>query len=356
MKKSTKVLLGAGAAFVALLMCVSLTLNVITLGKVNAIEQNTSEPDTSMEDGVKIAGDYEVRSTLQISDAYKNGDESSLSDEDKQTLKTAKKLLGKIIKKKMTDYEKELAVYEWITKNIKHDDGMMTVIRETAGGTETPQGVLSVKKAVCVGYATTFRMLMQMMDIDCMVVHESELGHTWNLVKINGSWYHTDCYFDSPGPTYAHFNITDTMRGDAYSWDTSLYPRADSLEYCYAVRNAKKLNDVYKLPKEIKKALDKKKGIVSCSFKNISDKNKAILDRIASTVQSTVDSGSDYSTNYMEWSAVENGKDYVFFVTISLPDEDSAANVSEEAKKKINKAIEKVFGYVTDYDEEGMIE
>ena len=40
----------------------------------------------------------------------------------------AKKVLDEIITDGMSDYEKELAVYNWMVKNIKNDSGMMSVI------------------------------------------------------------------------------------------------------------------------------------------------------------------------------------------------------------------------------------
>ena len=37
---------------------------------------------------------------------------------------------------------------------------------------------------------------MQMLDIPCMVVHNTERYHSWNLVQIEGNWYHVDIYSD----------------------------------------------------------------------------------------------------------------------------------------------------------------
>ena len=55
-------------------------------------------------------------------------------------------------------------------------------------------GVLKYHNAVCVGYATTFRMFMQMMGIECKVEHNTEKFHSWDVVKIDGDWYITDIY------------------------------------------------------------------------------------------------------------------------------------------------------------------
>ena len=51
-----------------------------------------------------------------------------------------------------------------MVKNIKNDTGMMSVIPTSGQNAATPNGVLKSKTAVCVGYATTFRLFMQMME------------------------------------------------------------------------------------------------------------------------------------------------------------------------------------------------
>ena len=175
-----------------------LALNVFTLYKVYALENGYDEntEDVAQENDVSI-GDYVIKATTQISDAYKSGDSSKLSDKDKETLDMAKSVLDGIITDGMTDYEKELAVYRWMTSNIGFDENSLSVIPESeTGEVDNPYGVLKYRSAVCVGYATTFRLFMQMMNIDCMVVHDSYLSHSWDLVKLDGKWYHTDIYAD----------------------------------------------------------------------------------------------------------------------------------------------------------------
>ena len=68
----------------------------------------------------------------------------------------AKSVLDEIITDGMSDYEKELAVYKWMTANIGFDSGSMTAIPEDESKpVDNPNGVLKNHEAVCVGYATT---------------------------------------------------------------------------------------------------------------------------------------------------------------------------------------------------------
>ena len=149
--------------------------NLVTLKSYIAEQKKEENPETT-EDYVKIADNYEIKPTTNISDAYKSGDTSKLTDKEKETLDMAKKAIKDMkITDSMSDFEKEKAVYDWMTKKLQQDSGALTVIPSTQEDCDNPYGVLKYHNAVCVGYATTFRMFMQMMGIECKV--ERRLVH-----------------------------------------------------------------------------------------------------------------------------------------------------------------------------------
>ena len=185
------------AVFLAVCIVASTVMSVCSLASIGKVKNevasiNGNTEDVNRENDVTIMGEYTVESTDKISDAYKKGSDAGLDDKDKETLKMASDVLNEIITDDMSDYDKEKAVYDWLVKNIGQDKGLLTVIPSSGKDSDNPYGVLKYHDAVCVGYATTFRLFMQMMDIDCMVVHNTEMYHTWNLVKLDGKWYHTD--------------------------------------------------------------------------------------------------------------------------------------------------------------------
>lgn len=157
----------------------------------------------------------------------------------------------------MSDFEKEKAVYDWMTKKLQQDSGALTVIPSTQEDCDNPYGVLKYHNAVCVGYATTFRMFMQMMGIECKVEHNTEKFHSWDVVKIDGDWYITDIYSDAGNGNYANFNVTDAMYGQSQSWDRDYFPAANSLKYNMAYQNKKTVDSIYDLPKALRAAMDK---------------------------------------------------------------------------------------------------
>lgn len=327
-----------------------LALNVFTILKVKALEESAGGDETedvAQENDITIGGEYVIKATTQISDAYKSGNTSNLSDKDKETLNMAKSVLDEIITDGMSDYEKELAVYKWMTTNIGFDSGSMTVVPDDdSKPVDNPNGVLKNHEAVCVGYATTFRLFMQMLGIDCMVVHDSYLSHSWDLVKLDGQWYHTDIYSDAGSSTgnFSHFNLNDEMM-NSQEWNTDFFPAADGYEYNYAYMNRTQCKDVYTIPEQMRAALDARQGVVSLDFgKDISDDIYNLADTIMNSVENTVNAG--YGVSF-SWSWLEAGDDNVFCVYINYEkteDPDVDPGVTDEIQQKIDDAVNKAFG------------
>lgn len=329
-----------------------LALNVFTIFKVKALEESAGDSDTedvAQENDVTIGGEYVIKATTQISDAYKSGNTSNLSDKDKETLGMAKSVLDEIITDDMSDYEKELAVYKWMTTNIGFDSGSMTVVPDDdSKPVDNPNGVLKNHEAVCVGYATTFRLFMQMLGIDCMVVHDSYLSHSWDLVKLDGQWYHTDIYSDagSGEGNFSHFNLNDEMM-NSQEWNTDFFPAADGYKYNYAYVNRTQCKDVYTIPEQMRAALDARQGVVSLDFgKDISDDIYNLADTIMNSVENTVVFNAGYGVSF-SWSWLEAGDDNVFCVYINYEkteDPDVDPGVTDEIQQKIDDAVNKAFG------------
>ena len=213
---------------------------------------------------------HQLYDDTEVVEAYKTGDSSKLTDEkDKFILEEATKIIKENIKDKMTDYEKEKAIYDVVFSYSHYDEGNLAAIPHTADYSHTPYGVLHDHTAICVGNATTFKLFMDMLGIDCKIIHSTESGeHAWNLVKIEGDWYHVDVTFDNgtTTPAYAAFNVTDEAKESAgYPWDHDEFPAATSVKYSFAAMNATKVDSFYDTAKLFSKALNDKKTY--CFFK-----------------------------------------------------------------------------------------
>lgn len=298
---------------------------------------------------VTIAGQYPILDTSKISDAYINKDDSQLTTpEEKETLTLASKLLSEITTDKMSLYQKELAIHDWMAKNIVYASDTLASVPTGTGATHTPYGVLKYKKAVCVGYATTFKLLMNMLGADCMVEHDNELCHSWNVVKLDDNeWYIVDNYYDSssssPSKVVSHtnFNLTNDYFTQDHTFNTSLYPVAAGTKYSYALQNAVEVKDVKQLPKLLSEA--KNKTLTDCyyKFKTNVDSNyiAAVINGISQRMGDTVTLNGNYVTT--------DGSSVVLAVTFNYLTTDSS---TDEAKyPDLTKELDKYFGESMNY-------
>ena len=328
--------------------------NLVTLKSYIAEQKKEENPETT-EDYVKIADNYEIKPTTNISDAYKSGDTSKLTDKEKETLDMAKKAIKDMkIKDSMSDFEKEKAVYDWMTKKLQQDSGALTVIPSTQEDCDNPYGVLKYHNAVCVGYATTFRMFMQMMGIECKVEHNTERYHSWDLVKIDGDWYITDIYSDVGNGGYSHFNLNDEMMGTGQGWDRELFPAADSVQYNVLYQTAIRSANIYDIPKDIRKAYDEHKGNVSFIL-NASDGEESCM-KAAKMVDEICDAICVNFENEMyamyNISNIEEGYlltvNFVWYADENNYTDDGVDNnlMSDEEVEKMENAINDAFADV----------
>ena len=314
---------------------------------------NDDQYDPGQEDDVRISHNYVIRSTLPISDAYKSGDRSALDDKQKETLDMASAILEEIITPEMEPYDKEQAVYLWMTSHLAHDEGLLPVIPTTQADCDNPYGVLKYHNAVCVGYATTFRLFMQMLDIPCMVVHNTERYHSWDLVQLDGGWYHTDIYSDVGSGNYAHFNLTDAMQSDNQSWNKDFFPAATKSEYCYAFRASQEAGDLYEIPAALRSALNDRVGMFSLRFgSDFDEKQASIVQMMLNQIQDRIENTELSNEVYMDWTwmSMENG----WLLSVNLnwynQGEDSPEDLPDDVYEKIGEAVEEAFGDLEEQD------
>ena len=155
--------------------------------------------------------------------------------------KKANDIISSIIKPNMTDFEKELAIHDHIINNCKYD------IENFEAGTIPPEshsayGALIEGTAVCEGYAKAMKLLMDRAGVDSLVVtgqSKTQL-HAWNLVKIDGDYYHVDSTWDDPVSEnrkqtlqHTYFNLNDEEISVDHYWEIIDYPSCYSTKYNY---------------------------------------------------------------------------------------------------------------------------
>lgn len=93
-----------------------------------------------------------------------------------------------LIRPNMSDYEKALALHDWLIMNADYD---YTYSNYTASG------VLLEGKGVCQSYALAYQLLLNEVGIPNCLEHGK--NHVWNMIELDGEWYHVDVTWDDPG-------------------------------------------------------------------------------------------------------------------------------------------------------------
>ena len=277
-----------------------------------------------------------------VVEAYKSGDSSSLTNEkDKFILEAASKAIKDIIKDGMSDYEKEKAVYDYVFSQSHYDEGNLAAIPHTEDNSHTPYGVLHDHVAICVGNATTFKLFMDMLGIECKVIHSTEQGeHAWDLVKIEDGWYHVDIMMDygDKEAAYAYFNVPDSVKelGD-YPWDHSDESdiKCTSTKLCYICNNAERLDDIYQLPQKLSEFTDSDNTAVYYCIDVPVGADAAVVQKQVQSVLSTMVSQYD---EFIPLNAVadENRKRVCFGVSAFDVEEDDLDDFYDEDNEPEN--------------------
>ena len=98
-----------------------------------------------------------------------------------------------------SQYEQVREVHNWLINNIEYD------VNLEAQEPYSIVGALTEGKAVCEGYARSFKYILDELNIPCVLVSgtgtnsngETE-SHAWNYVQLNGNWYAVDVTWDDP--------------------------------------------------------------------------------------------------------------------------------------------------------------
>ncbi len=157
----------------------------------------------------------------------------------------ADEILIEIVTKGMSEAEKVKAVHDYIVLHTAYYNNDRLKPEDYPEDVFTTRGVLLKGEAVCQGYAETFQLFMDRLGINCKFVvgkdRNNNVGHAWNMVSLDGAWYHVDVTWDDPIPDqkgkiqYKYFLITDEILSADHSWNTNNYPACDSTDYIYYV-------------------------------------------------------------------------------------------------------------------------
>ncbi len=195
------------------------------------------------------------------------GDESKLSQEDRQTIAKLREIVSEA---RVYDnvYDKEKFFHNYLVKNVTYG----IAPKGLAG--QTPYEVLILGAGFSAGYAYTFDLLLKMAGIPSRIVSgtattaEGSGAHVWNQVQIDGKWYNVDVTWDDAASDdtdyvdYTYFNGSD-----AFFNQTHQAAATDGTE-CNST-------DLYGILKEYKE-LKSQEEVLSFVKESYSEENKTV--------------------------------------------------------------------------------
>lgn len=235
-------------------------------GESSQSGSDSSDSSDILDSTEKQEGTFALFDTGNISEAYFSGDTSSLSDKELAIYNKACEIVGQYISDDMDDYEKELAIHDYLIINCTYDSGSLSAIPRPGENCEDPYGALIDGEAVCSGYTTAFKLFMDMLEIPCGVVYSCDTEgdtHAWNTVCLDGSWYYVDCTWDDPVPdsegrsvTHKFFNLSYEEISERHVLPENC-PETDSVSDSFANREAVEISDISQVSDAVAKVRER---------------------------------------------------------------------------------------------------
>lgn len=138
------------------------------------------------------------------------------------------KMIGKIIRSVpagLDDLGKTLYIHDYMASHFEYD---------LSYSIYDAYNMLKEGKGVCQAYTGLFIALMDKLGVDSSWAVSKEGNHTWNVVKLDGKWYHVDVTHDDPiNDRYGlarhdMFLVSDTAMLEKYSDMECAFPCTDS--------------------------------------------------------------------------------------------------------------------------------
>lgn len=136
--------------------------------------------------------------------------------------------LAEIIKPAMNEHEKVKAIHDWIVTHVAYDESLIYY---------TAHDAIEHGQTVCQGYSLLGYKMLKASGIPVLIAEGSvNTGeHAWNMIQLDGKWYHLDLTWDDPvgaapeaGISYKYYLKSDEELRRDHAWTMS-YPEAGAI-------------------------------------------------------------------------------------------------------------------------------
>lgn len=154
-----------------------------------------------------------------------------------------KKILGRA---KVPAFVKPFLAYSYITQECCYDQRAYDEIEGNPNKLPTDPipslsyGPLVEGRGICSGLAWAFKLLMDEANIECSCIvgylkEKQDVGHIWNLVKLDGQYYHVDTTWgiQQQGVYISGLMQPDNLMRASHLWEEENYPKARGMRFDY---------------------------------------------------------------------------------------------------------------------------
>lgn len=173
---------------------------------------------------INYGGDYKIGIT--INRAY-------TQDEINEINNKVDKILSENVNNNMPPKEKIRAIHDYIIDHTEYDKLKYENKNDDTYKSNTAYGVLIEGYGTCNGYADAMEIFLDKMNIINYKISNEE--HIWNLVYLDGKWYHLDLTWDDPisdininRDTYFLINTKtlEKINDGTHTFDKNIYSEA----------------------------------------------------------------------------------------------------------------------------------
>ena len=186
--------------------------------------------------------------SARLLSAWAAGEWSRLAEEDQAILDICQEVISTVVPADGSDYDRELAVHDWMIAHGRYDSNTLSQLPDFQENpnNDNPYGFLVDGVGICLGYARTFQLFMDLLNIPCITVEGTSSrgseAHAWNQVCLDGAWYCVDVTWDDPttratvsaDTAHRFFNVTSAyMRETDHQWEEAAVPEAAGTAYAW---------------------------------------------------------------------------------------------------------------------------
>lgn len=140
-------------------------------------------------------------------------------------------IIKAIIKDNMTEYDKVYAINQYLVNRFEYD---YTLVNNNS------YLALVNNTTTCQGYSMVAYKLFKAAGIDARIIvgQINNINHGWNLVKVDGNWYHVDITNNDSVRENKYFLRSDNfLKSEGFTWEAKDYVQ---IPYDYSLLRALK--------------------------------------------------------------------------------------------------------------------